>query len=619
MNLVSRAAFSCFLLSPMGLVLAAAPPGHERVLIDAAKAAMGGSAWDHQLLWHETGAVTSGGLRGHYESWLSLGSLHATSHFELGPVSGGSGWDGHQAWTTDTSREVRIETSGEAVAQAIQDAYRSGYAFFFPDRFPALITDAGTRAADGVSYAIVKVTPTGAEPFEVWFDPKTHLIVREVQLTGAQPQTFLFSDFARFDGILAPKKTITRVGNDPKYDTVTVAAGIGFGEPAITNRFAPPPPPVNSAQWPAGQDAVTVPIRLLNNHIYVDASINGGAPLPFVFDTGATDILDMAAAKKLGIPVEGKLAGGGYGDKIEDFGFAKVKRVSLGGLALPDQVFGTWDSGSWSAIEGAESAGLLGYEFVKRAVLSIDYAGRRMAFTKQSAFHPPAGAVAIPFTFDSHVPMVHGTIDGVEGEFEIDTGSRGALSLMIPFAREHGLIAKYHATRVATVGFGVGGPSKALLARAGQLRLGSVTVDAPVTDIATDKGGAAVSARTAGNIGGDLLKRFTLTLDYQHHLLWLQPNALAAEREVFDRSGLWISRAKDGGISVADVSTGSAAAAIGIVAGDAIVSVNGKPARGIELYDLREQFKGAIGTAFKLRVRGKSGERSVALELAEQI
>jgi hypothetical protein len=588
-------------------------------LLQAAKRAMGGAAWDKIVTWHETGKVTAGGLEGSYESWDDLNTLQSSGTFVLGPVSGSQGWDGKRAWTTDNTKEVRIETSGEAVAQAIQDAYRSGYAFFFPQRFPSTREDAGPRQADGKTYAAIKITPQGAEPFEVWFDPVTHLIAREVQLTGAQPHTFILSNFEHVEGILAPKQTIDRVGNDPKYDTVSATTALSLTGPQLASRYAPPPPPPNSAQWPAGQDSVSIPFRLINNHIYVDASINGGAPLPFLFDTGATDILEVGAAKKLAIPIEGALPGGGFGDKISAFGFAKVKSVSLGGLTLPDQVFGTIEMSDLIAVEGQDSAGLLGYEFVKRAVLSIDYASRTMTFTKQEAFHPPKGATAIPFTFSAHVPMVAGTLDGFSGEFEIDTGSRGALTVMAPFAAEHDLINRYHANRTATVGFGVGGPSRALLARADKLIINGITVDAPVTEIVTDKGGAAEAARTAGNIGGDVLKRFTLTLDYAHQTLWLEPNPLAQQREVFDRSGLWIARAKDGAIAVADVAAGSAAAGGGLAAGDEIMSVNGKSAQNIALYDLREQFKGAVGTAFTLRVKGKEGERTVSLALADQV
>jgi hypothetical protein len=608
------------IFAALALPIGAAPTADKAdAAIEAAKTAMGGAAWDKLVTWHETGKLTGGGLTGSYETWTDLTSLHNSQSYVLGPDSGGGGWDGKVAWTMDNTKEVRVETSGEAVAQALQDAYRGAFGFFFPTRFPTAHEDGGTRTADGKSYQAVKFTPMGAEPFEVWFDPSTHLIAREIQLSGGQPHTFFFSNFSQIHGLLVPKKTVDRIGNNPKYDTVTEIRTVTLSGPEQPRRYAPPPPPPNSAQWPAGKDSVTVPFRLLNNHIYVEASINAHVPIPFVFDTGATDILQAAVAKKLGIKVEGALGGGGFGDKLEDFGFAKVKSVSLGGLALPDQVFGTETSPGWVAVEGADSSGLLGYEFVKRAVLSIDYAHHTMTFTKQEAFHPPQGVTAIPFKFDSHIPMISGTLDGFAGEFQLDTGSRGALTVMQPFAVAHGLIEKYHATRLETVGYGVGGPSKALLARAGKLTLGAVTIDAPVTEIVTDTGGAAKAARTAGNIGGDLLKRFTVTLDYAHQTLWLEPNPLASRREVFDRSGIWIARAKDGGIEVADVATESAAANIGLAVGDEIVTVNGKPAKDVQLYDLREELKGAVGTQFMLAVKGTKGARTLTLTLADQV
>jgi hypothetical protein len=588
-------------------------------LIEAAKQAMGGAAWDKAITWHETGKVTGGGLTGTYESWEDLPSLHNSGSYVLGPDSGSNGWDGKQAWTTDSSKEVRIETSGETIAQALQDGYRSGYGFFFPRRFPATREYSGTRKENGKTYQSVNITPAGAESFEVWFDPATHLINREIQLTGGHPHSFMFSDFSRFDALLVPRKIIDRVAGDPKYDTVTTVATITLGGPEKPSRYAAPPPPPNTAQWPAGKDAVTIPFRLINNHIYVDAAINGTAPMPFVFDTGATDIIQASAAKSLGIAVEGALPGGGAGDKMEDFGFAKVKSVSLGALTLPDQLFGTETSPAWVAIEGADSFGLLGYEFVKRAVLSIDYAQHTMTFTKQDRFQPPKNAAPIPFTFQSHIPMVAGTLDGVAGEFMIDTGSRGALTVMHPFAAANALISKYQATRSVTIGYGVGGPVRALLARAGKLDLGPVTIEAPVTEILTDKAGVAESARTAGNIGGDVLKRFTMTLDYAHQTLWLQPNQLAGQREIFDRSGLWISRAKDGAIEIADVAAASAGANAGLVTGDEIVSVNGKSTKDVTLHDLREEFKGAVGASFKILVRSKKGERTLTLALADQI
>ncbi len=601
-------------------VIAAEMPSKAETLIKAAKDAMGSpAAWNKATVWHETGKIAAGGLSGHYETWEDLASLHNVNNSVLGPVSSGGGWDGKQAWTTDASQEVRVETSAEAIAGAIQDSYRGAYAFLFPKRFPGTAEYTGVRQADGKTYESVKFTPKGAEPFEIWFDPVTHLIAREIQLTGAQPVATIFSDFAKFDGILLPKKTIQRTANNPKYDVIVDVGAISLAAPRLGSRYAPPPPPKNSALWPEGKDSVTLPFRLLNNHIYVDASINGTAPQLFIFDTGATNILDLSTAKALGIPVEGTLPGGGFGDKIEDVGLAKVKSASLGGLVLPDQVFATDDTPGLQAIEGIHFAGLLGYEFVKRAVLTIDYAARTMTFTKQEAFHPPTDVPAIPFTFDSHIPMVAGTLDGIPGEFQIDTGSRGSLTVMRTFAQENGLVEKYHATRKVTAGFGVGGPFRVLLARADKLTLGPVVIDAPVTELTAEKGGAADATRTAGNIGSDLLKQFTVTFDYAHQKIWLQPNQLAGKLQAFDRSGLWISRADNSNIVVADVANQSAAAGVGLIVGDEIVSINGKPAKDVALYDLRDEFKNAVGTKFVLGVKGKNGDRTVTLTLADQV
>ena len=173
--------------------------------------------------------------------------------------------------------------------------------------------------------------------------------------------------------------------------------------------------------------------------------------------------------------------------------------------------------------------------------------------------------------------------------------------------RANGLIERYHVIRSVTVGYGAGGPHRALLARAGRLTIGPA---APVIEIDS---GTAQADRTAGNIGADLLKPFTITLDYEGRILWLQPNQLAGRPEVFDRSGLWVARAEDGAIEVMDVATESAAAAIGMAVGDEIVSVNGKPAKELTLHDLHEVLKGGAGTLVTLLVQGMKGERNLTL------
>ncbi|HEV2672955.1 MAG TPA: aspartyl protease family protein [Aliidongia sp.] len=588
-------------------------------LLAEAKAATGGAGWDRLKSLTERGSLAANGLEGTYENLIDLRHVLSIQKFVLGPATGSQGWDGKAAWSTDPSGQVRIEEGGEALASAIEQSYRSAYAFFWPARWPATRLYVGERHTDGVTYDAVKVTPKGSEPFELWFERTSHRIAREVEITGAQPHTQILSDYREVGGVRLPFQNRDTMG-EAKFDTISTAAVLQAGGTLAAKRFAPPPPPKETDPFPVGRDQLTIPFKLANNHIYVQAAINGQAPQQFMFDTGASALLDTAHAMSLGVKAEGALPGGGFGQATSAMGLAKVRSVDLGGFKLSDQVFLTTDFSMAAKVEGLDAAGLLGYEIPKRTVMTIDYAKGEMTLTRPSAFKPPAGAVAVPFKFDEHIPMIEASIDGVSGEFEIDTGARSALTVMGPFAEANHLTERYHATRLATAGYGLGGPARELLARADEFKIGSIILKQPVTLIAGGTRGVGAAARTAGNIGGDLLRRFTLTLDYGHQVLYLQPNAAFDTADLFDRSGLWLMREPDGNVSIADVTAGSGGETAGFKAGDRIVAVDGTPSSDIPLSDLREKFKGAPGTTLTLRVMQDGGaSHDVPLTLGDLI
>ena len=84
----------------------------------------------------------------------------------------------------------------------------------------------------------------------------------------------------------------------------------------------------------------------------------------------------------------------------------------------------------------------------------------------------------------------------------------------MPFVEEHGLAARYATTAETTIGWGIGGRAQGRLARGGRLALGGLHVDAPVLRLPVDNGGALAIRHVAGNIGGEILRRFVVTLDY---------------------------------------------------------------------------------------------------------
>jgi membrane-associated protease RseP (regulator of RpoE activity) len=194
------------------------------------------------------------------------------------------------------------------------------------------------------------------------------------------------------------------------------------------------------------------------------------------------------------------------------------------------------------------------------------------------------------------------------------------VDLLVPFVEKHNLKSKYAPPVEGVTGWGVGGPARSMVARAGSMRLGSVKVDAPVMHLSLQKHGAFVSPYVAGNIGAGVLKRFYVTFDYMHQEMVLAPNRSASEPDVFDRAGMWINLDKRGGFEVVDVYRGSAAAQAGLKKGDRIVAVDGRPATDIGLPELRLELRTLpVGTKKSMTVESAGKRTTHTLTLRDLV
>ncbi|HEX3444928.1 MAG TPA: hypothetical protein VHS80_09435, partial [Chthoniobacterales bacterium] len=307
-------------------------------IIEAAKAAAGGASWDTVKTWSETGTLSAGGIEGTYEIWLDVAGVRGAQSYVLGPTKGSEGWNGKVAWSTDASNQLRVETSRESIATAVKEFYQATRAFFFPDRYPAETQYSGVKENGGKPCDVLTIKPRDADPFEVWFEQSSHLLVRMVDLTGPQPQTSYFSDFRNVDGMLVPFQTRVSIG-DSKYDQTISTRKIDFNTPIAAERFDPPKQILDALIFPAGEKEISTPFRLINNHIYLPVSLDGKTGEHFIFDTGATNTVSAKLAKMADIRTEGSLPGGGFGDNVAAFGLAKVAQTELAGAKLKDQVF----------------------------------------------------------------------------------------------------------------------------------------------------------------------------------------------------------------------------------------------------------------------------------------
>ena len=154
-------------------------------------------------------------------------------------------------------------------------------------------------------------------------------------------------------------------------------------------------------------------------------------------------------------------------------------------------------------------------------------------------------------------------------------------------------------------GFGIGGASIGRLGRLQSLTIGSTTLTNVIADLSAQKKGYFANPFIAANIGGGAWKKFTVAFDYHRQTMTLARNATFATRDSYDRSGLFVI-APGGHATILDVRPGTPGAQAGLSRGAAILNVNGRPASGMSLLDIRKLLSGPVGSVVQLTVQGKN-------------
>ncbi|MBS0322077.1 MAG: aspartyl protease family protein [Proteobacteria bacterium] len=560
------------------------------------------------------------GLDGTQSTMIDLATGAYANAQESDDIPAADGYDGKVPWQMDISRSYTTQLGGDRLALAINGAYRNANRWWRDDFGDAIVTYAGREVVDGHPRDHLVVTPKGGKRFDAWFDADTHLLAGIAEDRQFFHMRESYSDYRPVDGALVTHTIVVDpgVGEDGLVTAKLKHATFGPAQPL--SAYGMPRPPLTGATIVGGAPSTTVPFRLLNNHIYVQATVNGKGPYTFIVDTGGHTLLSSRIVNEVGLQPVGKGVESGAGEGHGTTGFVHYDEIAIGDVRLRDQMgFATeiYDK----SIEGIPVDGMVGYELLRRMVTTIDYEHRTMTFTDPAHFVPGANlGVAVPFEFYDHLPFVVGSIDGRPATFDIDTGSRSEIDLTGPYVAKYDLRARYPKGTLATTGWGVGGPARAYVVRLPSLKLGPVAVDNIAAGLSDMKAGSFSDPNYDANIGTALLKRFVVTFDYAHQVMYLRRIVpTPADVGTFDRSGLWFN-AKADGYEITDVARDSAGAKAGLAVGDVITAIDGKPVTPEGLSDARRRLRSdAAGTAVALTVRHGGTERGVTLTLADQI
>ncbi len=509
-------------------------------------------------------------------------------------------------WIMDQNGKVS-EQAGKDLQDEITSVYLETWSHLLPGqgpdqmahRMPGRVEYLGRDADNG--YHAVRCLPEGGTPITFYIDGENMLPVRSEQpFHSGETMTATYEEWREIEGILHPGRVVQTTGT-PENDIVATLVTVTYGENPPPHTFAKPAESAKDYRFTTGHEARNIPLDLNGVHIFLQVRINDSEPLWLILDTGASvTAIDSELARELGFTLEGKLMGGGAGEGKAEVNFIKDASFSVPGVEVTGQTVATIAlSDILEARIGRRIDGVLGYDFISRFVVEIDYQHSKLHLYDKNSYSYEGDGEVVPIRLVGSSPHCDAVIsvpgrEPIHCDFLVDTGAGSALNFSKPFTDEHDLLTALPRKFISSGGFGIGGESKMYIGRIEGLRVGSLEFASPACSFSLDERGAGADATTAGLLGGRILEQCTVIFDYEGQRMILEPTARFGSPIDLDMSGLTFDTGGRGDwhtFTVRHVVEGSPAYQAGVEVDDVIVSVDGQPASTLRAVDLANMFR----------------------------
>ncbi|MFI5362141.1 MAG: PDZ domain-containing protein [Elusimicrobiota bacterium] len=335
-----------------------------------------------------------------------------------------------------------------------------------------------------------------------------------------------------------------------------------------------------------GAEFVLLPVRV------------GGKELPFLLDTGSTlSVFDRSLSSAAA--VARVAVGAPAGDPVMK-GLHPPPEAFVGGLDMrPSGPVLYNDFSALRAVSDRDVWGMIGMQFLKDYIVQVDLDAGIVRFLDPKTRPRPDWGSAVPMRDDHFgVPRVRAEIDGIGPvDFEFDTGDNGGGNLA------HSLFDRVFPAGSAVRGNNLffTGLKSSRLGRVERLSLGNLAFH-----------GVVFGAAGLSSLGMAFARRSAITFDFPHATLYLKPGKRFDSPEDSDMSGLHLLR-RDGRIVAMSIDSGSPADRAGIVTGDVIAGVPGRPDAVRDLVALRRLLCSGDGRTVSLSIF--RGDQTIPVEL----
>ncbi|MGH9729371.1 MAG: PDZ domain-containing protein [Candidatus Acidiferrales bacterium] len=347
---------------------------------------------------------------------------------------------------------------------------------------------------------------------------------------------------------------------------------------------------ITPLQFVFSGNVAQAPIAISDHLVIVPVRVNGARPSSFLLDTTRrTSSLDDVRAAALGLLSGGSAGAKSLSQAVLDFPGLKI---TIPSLALDS--FGDLSSRVGRAIQG-----ILGADVLSHFVVVINYERQTLQLYDPKSFQYKGAGIKLKMrpadggpTIDAKFSIRHrGTLHGL---LRIATAQAEAVQFYAPFATAH----RFSELGQKMILFSPLDSPEDFddhLGRIESVQFGKITLPDPLAIFPgkSEQGSAMPASGVAGGMGGEILDRFSVVLDYTDETVIFEPNAHFGDLFIADMSGMVLAATPPDfrAFGVARVIEKSPAELAGIAVGDMLEKIDGNPASEYSLNDVRSVFR----------------------------
>jgi len=517
------------------------------------------------------GTTIYDGLKGRFKQWEES-PLRYRLEEDFTVISQIEGDDGHFSWIKDTNGKVMIRRDEETIKRRKLKIRLENFEHLQSDsNFFSLSFEGIQKIGNDQCYVVKLANRINHDILWNFFDTR-HFLLRKSILKQPDIEIHtIYSDYHETYGIKIAYYEESDIFPREKKEIIQIEKCL-INTDIDNSVFNMPENSTRDFRFQEGNSSENIPFEFVENNIFLKVKIKDDERL-WLLDSGASmSVIDKNYADSLGVKSSGNVKGFGFGANF-DLQFVTIPSFSIEGVEFGKQKIFSFANLAEKFHEPV-CFGILGYDFLSRFVVKIDYADQKFSIYDPIHFKYSGNGTIVDAPLKSRTFTVPMTVDHkYSGRWSIDLGSFNT-SFHFPFANQNNLLTRKGVDRISR---GMGGEYMEKTIQFESLNIGKIVIKKPLITVPyKEETGASLVGELIGNIGNSTLRHFQIYLDYEKQQIILEQGKNFHRNFPKDKSGMIIGRTDRGQPKIVFISSGSPGDSAGFIEGDIIISINRK-------------------------------------------